>query len=106
MNTAIYAALDQQKKDTLIKEALAFLLEPNRTGYGTRDSPLMDCFREEARKYAHEACIKYIAEHEEFRTAIDTAIVEGYKRFLTTFGEKLYDKIGEHIADALSKRDY
>jgi hypothetical protein len=105
---AMFNALDQAKRDELVKNALAALLkEPTGGYYGDRskETPLQQAFDTEARAICRELVKEFLngdsGEAAKLREGIRELVVKGWERALTT-SDDIVDKIASSIAYNIS----
>jgi len=95
MVTAMMQALDQGKRDELIKEAIKHIIEKPKDNYGTpRSSPLELAFH-----YAVDQAAKEIVSEEIKRPEVRDRIQEAVRVALTKFLDT--EKLGEAMANNL-----
>ena len=108
---AMFNALDQAKRDELVKGALAALLKEPALGYGERGaSPLRDAFENEARIICRELVKEFLSgdsvEAVKLREGIRDLVVRGWEKALSQ-GDKIVDTLADSIAYniSMSSRD-
>lgn len=108
---AMFNALDQQKRDELLKNALASLLkEPTSGYYGDRDknTPLQKAFDEAAQSLCRRIVEEYMTgdspEAVKMREGVRDVVVKGWEKFITQ-GDELSTKIASAIANQISRAD-
>lgn len=107
VSEAILQSLDAQKRDALIKEALAYLLEPKRDAYGSRLTPLQDAFREAVSNFARRTVEEMFEKETAIRDDVLKLIKDSWAALMSDQRyPKLVTKFGEAISSALTGRDY
>ena len=110
---AMFSALSQEKRDELVKNALAALLKEPTTGYygdRSKDTPLQQAFETEARAICRDLVKELLsgdsAEAAKLRDGIRDLVVKGWERALSR-GDEIVDKLASSIAYniSLSSRD-
>jgi hypothetical protein len=103
---AMFNALDQAKRDELVKNALAALLKEPALSYGHKGTtPLQDAFENEARTICRELVKEFLsgdsADAAKLREGIREMVVKGWERALTNSND-IVDKIASSIAYNIS----
>ncbi len=100
--TAMMQALDQAKRDELIRTALEHLITPLRSNaYQTATSPLQDAFNSAVRETAR-AIIEEMLTTEKVRVQIRTLAARAFEKMATDNGD-LAGRMAEALAGALSR---
>jgi hypothetical protein len=104
---AMFNALDQAKRDELVKSALASLLkEPAGVYGGDKTTPLQNAFESEARIICRELVKEFLSgdsgEAAKLREGIREVVVKGWERALTR-GDDIVEKIASSIAYNISQ---
>lgn len=102
---AMFNALDQEKRDELLKAAIGGLLHKEYRGYGDSREPLRKAFDDavyqEARKLAHEHITGDSPEAQQIRGKIRELVVAGWERAMAD-PEELIGKIAYAIQKTLT----
>jgi len=103
---AMFNALDQAKRDELVKGALAALLKEPALGYGQKAaSPLQDAFENEARQICRALVKEFLSgespEAAKLREGIRDLVVRGWEKALSR-GDDIVDKLANSIAYNIS----
>ena len=109
ISEAILQSLDGEKRDTLIRGALAYLLAPVERvggGYGKPTSHLERAFQESIVSVARRACDSYLSENDEVRSAVEKLVAEGMHKVIAENREQTVDKIAEAIRKGITGDRY
>jgi hypothetical protein len=98
---AVLQHLDQNKRDELVKAALAHLMTPQKRGtYGRESStPLEDAFKNACALAARERVVAMFKEGGSLREKLDSVVEESVK---TAFEGDMRDKLISNIAEAIT----
>lgn len=99
--TAMMQALDQQKRDELIRRAIETLLTPASSNYGRGKSPLQDAFDMAVQSTAREI-ISEMLTTENVRDQIRTMCGKAFQAMATDDGE-LASGMARAIVDAIRR---
>ena len=106
VSESIYASLDEQKKETLIKGALIHLLTPTGNSvYSPKTSPLEDAFNRAIFICAREISTDLLSKNEETKQKITGLLMEALTKITETNREKTIDRLANAITDGLAYRD-
>ena len=99
---AILANISGEKRDAVMKEAIAFLLVPEKNDYGSvrRPAPIEQAFRDAAAQIAKEEARKMLDSNSEFQTKLKELLVEGVAAM---FEGGRREKTVKTISDALER---
>jgi hypothetical protein len=106
---AFLARLSDEQRDDLIKQALAYLMEPQKgQHYGSRtESPLEEVFRKAVHDYASRAVREWLQDNTEQQERFRKIFIVAWERFLAGHSENLSDTIAEKFSKALLRdHDY
>jgi hypothetical protein len=79
VSEAIYKTLDESTRERLIKEAIAYLMRPEKNIYSSKvESPLERIFKDAMNSVAAAIAHKEITENELIQSEIKTLISEAY----------------------------
>lgn len=93
---AMFRALDEKKREELIKSALAALVKPSTGGYGHRSTtPIEDAFERAIREVAYDV-VRELCKTKEALRAIEAVATEAFKKMLTD-----KDRLATSMADAI-----
>jgi len=110
ISEAILQSLDGEKRDTLIKGALAYLLAPGENGgaFGAtrRISPLERAFQESIVSVARRVCEEHLSQLSAVRAEIEKLVAEGMHKVIAENREQTVDKIAEAIRKGITGDRY
>lgn len=102
---AILETVSQQTRDTLIANAVAKLLEPQRDRYGQAKGPtgIEDAFGQEVRAVARAEVAKMLAEPRA-REELQRTVRRGLEKLLSD--SKFVERVGDAFVAAFWKQEY
>lgn len=106
--TALFQALDQQKRDELIKKALAALVEPNFDSRGYRSSGksvLETAFITAVEQVANKIVIEMVSNSEEIRSRIRALCANAVERTFAN-SEDVASQMSKAFSSWLSSKSY
>lgn len=99
---AMFRALDQGKRDELIKKAIEHVITP-RDVYGKRTNPLQEAFNDEASRLVQKLVSEFLTGNdpaaEKVRAQLREVVVAGWEKAMSS--PSLADKIGDAIVYAV-----
>ena len=102
--TAMMQALDQGKRDELVKSALLHLMTPQGTGFGRQVSPLESAFQETIRNVAQDIVREQIKSDPTIRSRLETSVQQAFAKFFD--GEKLADLMVSRLWELFEHRSH
>lgn len=99
-SAAIVDKLDKESKDTLIKQALHYLLTPSAYGYG-RLTPMQEAYNNALRYKAEEYVKEFIDSDTSIKETIKGIITDAVNKIMTDNREKTVSKVAEKIIEGL-----
>jgi hypothetical protein len=107
VSEALLRTLDDEKRDALVKAAIAHLVAPNKTPgyYGRQASPLEDAFNQAVSWLARDIARKQLEEDAGLHAKIVGLLNEAMERLLTTNREKTVERLADAIAAGMAYRD-
>jgi len=105
ISEAIFQTLDSGKRETLIKEAIAYLLRPAGDRAGN-ESPIESAFRRACIAVTEKIAEETVVKDEAFKAKVKALLVEAVERFNGPAREKLIERLAEAIGRAVIGRDY
>jgi hypothetical protein len=106
VSTAIMRSLDEKARETLIADAIKYLLtpQPGRGHWDTGRSPLQDMFREAVASCARDMVRDHIKSNCGFSAQVQEVVAQAATKLFTD-KDKLVDKVAEAIERGLTERD-
>lgn len=77
---ALFKAIDEKKREELLKAAIGSLLKEEGGHYGPKTSKLQDCFNQAAYEVAREIVREKMTKDEAFKGAIGTVVTEALNK--------------------------
>lgn len=107
VSEAVVAAISQQDRQTLLREAVQYLLEKDPNGYD-KLSPIQRAFRGAIDSAARDACKKAVEDNQELQAEIAKMIAEAVTRAIgsTEARQKLVENLADKIGDCICPRRY
>lgn len=106
MAQAVFASLDEVKRDVLIKGAIQHLItKPHGNGYYDRTSPIEDAFRAAVRQVAEKIANDMLNNDADLTAKIRALVNEALVRLMDTNREKTVEKIADAIAAGMAYRE-
>lgn len=107
MAKAILDTVTPEKRDELMTKAIAFLMIPEKSGYGQQASPMDRAFQEAARTVAEKLAREALASDTRFAEQINKLFEDvAAKLFADEVRDKLIDNIVSSVVSGLRARDY
>lgn len=105
VSEAILKTLDDEKRATLIKDAIAHLLTPpTGGGYGyDKTTPLQSAFRVAVEHTARRLCLEMLEQDEGLKGQIRALLTEAMEKAMTTQREKVVNDMAENFASWLTR---
>lgn len=108
LHVAVVHALGDPAKETLVKEVVAYLVNP-RSGYGGRAEPsvLREALNNAAQRVATKLVEDRLANDAEFIAEVTRLHTDAFQRlFIGESREKLVEKLSQAMGKALSADNY
>jgi hypothetical protein len=106
ISAAILNSLTQDKRDTLIKDSIKYLLTSRKKdtwSQGPDVTNLQIAFNRAVDGVAYEICKEMLKEGTEAHAELQAVIVEGYKKWASEGHEKLVQKISQNISSGIAR---
>lgn len=101
----ITSQMTGEQRDKIITDAITVLLTPKKEHYGqTKASPLAECFERAVYAHAGVACKKYLDEHPEVQTQIDSVIADAFKKALVSDRDAVVAKVADAVSTAMYEK--
>lgn len=106
---AIFKAIDEKKREEMMKAAIASLLkkpENQASWRGEQNTPLQDAFDTCVRQVAMEICREKLTKDEGFRKMVESVVVDAMQKvWATDKREKLIDNIAEAVVEGMKIKE-
>ncbi len=109
VSSAIMNSLSQDQRNTLITNAVAFLIAPPaQTGYGgsRQPSPLESAFNDAMRHQASKVASEMLENNSEVKEKLHGLIAEAMQKLFTDNRDATIDKIVRAVAEGISGKGY
>lgn len=104
---AIFQALSQERRDEILKEAVAFLLTPERDrtrdNYGSKYSPIQEAFNRAVCATASHMVFEKLTNDQAFKAELESIWKQAWLKIVdnTDVRQKLVDKVSNAIAESM-----
>jgi hypothetical protein len=102
---AILTAINQEQRDTLIRNAVAYLLTPDDKGYGRRESPITSAFNDGIRAVASRLAVEMFEKDETVKNRINELLTEALEKMMGENRAKTVDRIASALTEGMAYRD-
>lgn len=104
MSEAILRAVDEKTRDTLIKQAITYLLapgEPIYQGGKKRPSPLEESYKYAVESYARRMAHELLEQDEGVKAQVKGLLQEAMERAFVTHREATVERVAKALAEGL-----
>lgn len=101
---SLLLSMSGDQKESLIKQAIIYLLTPGK-GYGSdKATPIEDAFKNAISGVAHQIAREMLADAPEVKEKISAVLADSFTYALETQREATVEKIGNSIVEAMECR--
>lgn len=102
---AILNAITEDQRQTLIRDAVAYLLTPEDRGYGRRESPITLAFHDGVRSVAIRVAMDMFEKDETIKTKIRELLNEALEKVMNANRDKTVERLANAITEGMAYRE-
>jgi len=106
VSAAIFQSFDEQKRDSLIKSALDYLLKPGSESYNRGKTPLQSAFELALNQQALAVAESLLKDNVEVKAKLESMMLDALVNITTTRRQAIVDKMSDALLKALTNERY